>query len=113
MTDEAACRSGFDPSAARALIALVDALPGELGDRAAGAGRVSDVEPGPDGNEPHLALQALDLQGGGREEIERILIPEIHLGDPPATLEGRRQRGELAFRHSAHPVISFGIRVRL
>jgi len=63
VSDEAAGGAGFDPSATGALIALVDALPGELGDRTAGASGVSDVEPGPDGDEAHLALRALDLQG--------------------------------------------------
>ena len=56
---------GRDPAAARSLVALVDALPGELGDRFSCWRAIADVEPRGDGDEAHLALLPLDLEEAG------------------------------------------------
>src|SRR5687768_31042 len=69
VANEAAGGSHGDPAAAGALVALVDALPGELGDRPTGAGVVADVEPGLDGDEAHLAFLPLDLEKSRLDEI--------------------------------------------
>jgi hypothetical protein len=42
---------------------------------------------------------ALDLEEGRLAQIERVVVPEIRLGDAPAALEGRGQRRELLSRH--------------
>ena len=77
------------------------------------AGVVADIKPGLDGDEAHLALLALDLEEGRLDEIERLIVPEIHLGNAPAALEGRCQRGELLARHQPGSANSLGSRTRL
>jgi len=79
MADESAGGPGREPAAAGPLVALVDALPGELGDRAAGTRVVADVEPGCDGDALHFAPLPLDLEEGRLDEIERVVVPEIRL----------------------------------
>ena len=113
VADELSGGSHGDPPAAGALVAFIDALPGELGDQSAGAGVIADVEPGLDGDEAHLAFRAIDHKIGGLDEVERLGIPEIHLGDAPTALERRCQRRELLARHQPAPAISFGSRTRL
>src|SRR3954451_20800933 len=99
MADESAGGAGGHPAAAGSLVALVDALPGELCDRATGTRFVADVEPGCDGDELHFAFLPLDLEEGRPDQIERVVVPEVHFRNAPAALEGGRQRGGPLARH--------------
>src|SRR5512132_1694536 len=113
MADKASGGSECDPAAAGALLAFVVALPGEFRHRPAVAGVVANIEPGGERDEAHLALLALECDESGTEEVDRLVVPHIHLRDAPLALEGRGQRRELLFRHHAASAISLGRRTRL
>src|SRR5512144_1873376 len=102
MADEAS-GSERNPAAARALVAFVVAFPGEFRDRPAVAGIIADIEPGGERDEAHLAFLALERDEGGTEEVDRLVVPHIHLHDAPLALEGCGQRRELLFRITPPP----------
>lgn len=74
-------------SAAAGYVHLVMALPGEID----ATGRVSTVEPAGDGAEYELA-KSLVVEGdiGGLQHVQKIVVPQLHLDDPP--LAGHRAR---------------------
>src|SRR5471032_1297121 len=113
MAEKAALARRGSPTASRTLIALVDALPGELGDGYAIAAAVANVEPGTHGDEAHLAFLAVECDEGWLDQVDGIFVPEVHRDDPPATFECERRSGNLLSRHQPGSAISFGSRIRL
>jgi hypothetical protein len=75
MTDKAPSGSRYDPSAAGALAALVDSFPGKLGNGAAVAGAIANVEPSLHGDESHLAFLTVECNEARFDEINRVFNP--------------------------------------
>ena len=75
-----------------------DPLPGQLGAGGSVSGAVADIEIAADGDESNLAVGAgsegdvslLDL-------VEEVLVPDVHLDDPPTCQTARNIARRLTF----------------
>jgi hypothetical protein len=73
------------PAAATDRIALIEAFSRELRARPPVAGSRSPVDPSLDGDESEAASVVLaELDERGSHNIDVVLFPKVHLGDPPS-----------------------------
>jgi hypothetical protein len=80
------------PAASADLVALVDALPGELDTGLAVPLDRAAVQPTADGDETELAGAVLgELDEARLDQVDDVAVPPAHLHDPPAT--GQRRDG--------------------
>lgn len=88
MTDEAAGGAEGSPPASGCLVGVVHAFPAELDAGAAVSGAITNIKPAFDGAEHERAVLVVKADEGGFDEIEEVIVPHIHLGNPPAADEG-------------------------
>ena len=81
-------------------IALVVAVPGEVDAGPAVPLPVPAVHPPIDGYEAELTALALELDEGGPEEINRLLVPDVHLRDAPLA-------GNVGLGRGAYPRLQY------
>src|SRR5271168_3705594 len=112
MPDEAAGGPEHSPASARSLVSVVFTFPGELGAGGAVASSVADVEPSLDRAEDKTAVVVpFESDVGGLDQVEVVIVPEVHLFDPPGAPEGLGHGGGPP--HAAASASSLGRRTRL
>src|SRR5688572_17939239 len=89
MADETACTAERDPSTPAGRIVVVMALPRELGAGCPIARAIADIQEALERPKGNLAIR-LARKGQMRlfDEIEKVVVPNIHLDDAPAAGEG-------------------------
>src|SRR4051812_28668698 len=96
VTDEAAGCSESDPSTAAGFVAVVVALPGELGAGGSVPRAITNIEEALHGDEGDLAVRcALEGEVGLFAEVEDVVVPDVHFDDAPAAGEGLGESGGL------------------
>ena len=102
----------IDPSAAASRIILVVSFPREFRAGRAVSRAVADIEEALQRAEGDLAVRrAFERQMRLFDEIEEIVVPDIHLDDAPAAGKGLCEGWNLG--HQLVSAMSFGSRTRL
>lgn len=113
MADEATRGADHRPSATTSGMSLVVTLPREFRAGRAVSRAVADIKEAFEGAEADLAVRrAFERQMRLFDEIEEIVVPNIHFDDMPATGKGHGD-GENLGHVSWSPAMSFGSRTRL
>ena len=88
LANEAAGGPDHSPATAACLLAVIGALPGELGASRSVSGTVADIEVAADGDKGDLAMGAWS-EGDVRflDLVDYFVFPDVHLDDPPAAGE--------------------------
>ena len=85
MADEASCGAKDNPSATAGGVILIVPLPRELRQGRTVAGAVANIEEALQRTEGNLAGPTLKGEMCLFDEIEEVIVPDIHLDDAPAT----------------------------
>ena len=101
-----------DPSATAGGVILIVPFPRELREGRTVAGAVANIEEALQRTEGNLAVRpALKGEMCLFDEIEEVIVPDIHLDDAPATGKCFGEGGDL--RHQPVSESNFGNRTRL
>src|SRR6185369_9000747 len=112
VTDKAAGGSDHDPAAATGVFSIIGALPGELCAGRSVSNAVTNIKIAAERDKGDLAI-GTGPEGDVRFPalIKVIIVPDIHLDDPPAAGEGLSEGGNLG--HQTVSATSVGKRTRL
>jgi hypothetical protein len=95
------CANG-GPSTTTGGIVVIVAFPGELGAGRSVARAVANIEEAFEGTEGDLAVRAaLEADVGLLDKVEEVIIPGIHLDDPPTASEGFGEGRDLGHQRTS------------